>query len=60
MAGAKYESNNDTVPAKDIIGSINLYPVKVQAAEGNLKNNIAGKTVQFKAGDGTVTKEIFE
>ena len=58
MAGAKYESNNE--PVGTIVGNINLYPVKVQAGEGSLKNDISGKTVQFKAGDGTVTKNIFE
>jgi uncharacterized protein YtpQ (UPF0354 family) len=58
MAGAKYESNNEGVG--NIVGNITLYPVKVQAGEGSLKNDISGKTVQFKAGDGTVTKNVFE
>ena len=59
MAGVKYQSNNNSAE-ENVVWNISLYNVKVEVADGDLRNDLTSKTIQFKAWEGTVSKNIFE
>ena len=59
MAGVKYQSNNNSAE-DNVVWNISLYNVKVEVADGDLRNDLTSKTIQFKAWEGTVSKNIFE